>query len=138
MNKLDKYLIGINSVDTQHMKLLLMVGNIGTLIKNAKNYDRYDDIVGIINELKRYTIEHFTHEEELMMSVRYPYRFTHKTKHSTFVRRITDIDLREVDESQFDYLVRLLDFVSAWIVSHIDKEDREFAKWCSNNGIRVN
>lgn len=138
MGKLSKYLIGIDSVDIQHMKLLAMIEDIGLLIKDVRNYDRYDEIVSIITELKRYTVEHFTHEESLMLDSRYGKRFTHKAKHLSFIREVNGINLDEVDRSQFDCLVALLDFISKWIVNHIDKDDREFAEWCNENGVRLN
>ena len=84
---LDKYMLGIDSVDNQHVKLLSIIEEIGELIKGCKKYDRYDDIVSIVHELEKYTVDHFAYEEQLMLNTYYRKQFSHRDKHRFFCKR---------------------------------------------------
>ena len=122
-------MLGIESIDKQHTNLLEMIEDIGTLIKKSLKYDTYDAIMSIINELEKYTIDHFSYEEQLMLNLKYNKMFSHREKHRFFVKQIKNIDSTDIDESQYDFLVSLFDFLSMWLINHIDNDDREFAKW---------
>lgn len=125
----DKYMLGVESIDNQHIKLLSLIEDIGMLIKDSMKYDRYDEIAVIVNELERYTVNHFSYEEQLMLNAHYNKQFSHKAKHKFFVDQLKSINVNNVDESQFSFLVSLFDFLSAWLIDHIDKDDREFTLW---------
>lgn len=125
----NKYMIGIESIDNQHTKLLSLMEDVGMLIKDSIKYDRYDEIVSIINELEKYTVDHFAYEEQLMLNTYYRKQFSHRDKHKLFIERIKSINLDDVDSCQFDFLVSLFDFISVWLTNHIDKDDREFSLW---------
>lgn len=123
------YVLGIESVDIQHGKLLYIVKQVGDLLKDVHKFDRYDEIIRLIHELRQYTVEHFRDEEKLMENDRYPKRFSHKASHSRFIREINSIDLASINDGQYECVRALLDFVSEWIVKHIDIEDRMFADY---------
>lgn len=129
------YVLGIESVDIQHAKLLYIVKQVGDLLRDVHKFDRYDEIIKLINELKQYALEHFRDEEELMEMVRYPKRFSHKANHTRFIREINSIDLSYIDKSQYECVRSLLDFISEWIIKHIDMQDRAFTEYYNEKKV---
>lgn len=123
----EKYRLGIEDIDTQHRQLLDVLEDIYYLMRLKETTDKYDDIVEIIIKLKQYTVDHFSFEEKLMAEQNYQHLPKHKTKHMTFIETVETINLDDIDKMQGEHLVRLLDFVSKWLTSHINTEDRKFA-----------
>lgn len=129
----NKYMLGVESIDNQHMKLLSMVEDVGALVKESRKYDRYDEIASIIQELEKYTVDHFSYEEQLMLDSHYNKKFSHREKHKSFIKQIQEIDINDIDNCQFTFLVSLFDFISTWLTTHINNDDREFAEWYEVN-----
>lgn len=120
----EEYTLGIPHIDEQHKKLFEIAGSIYGLYRDEFCIDKYDRIVGLIGELKDYTIFHFKSEEEYMESVGYRKLFTHKIEHSDFVEKINNVDLELVDEDHNAYLLEILEFVVDWIDKHILEKDK--------------
>ena len=95
-------------------------------MKNDFVTDKYDRIVDIIEELKDYAVYHFSFEEKYMASIKYRKLFSHKVIHDDFIAKINEVDLDNVDESQDEYLLGILDFVVQWIEQHILGTDRQY------------
>ena len=65
----DEYRTGIEVIDKQHKHLMEIGARIFDLANADDGYDRYDDIMEVLNELRDYTIYHFGYEEKLMESI---------------------------------------------------------------------
>ena len=87
--------------------------------------DKYDSIVSIIAELKDYTELHFKDEENYMEKVGYEGLAAQKLAHESFVERLAEINMEEVDDSQHEYLCELIDFLLGWLKNHILKMDKK-------------
>ena len=98
------------------------------VLKNELLVDKYDQIVAIFNELKDYTVYHFTFEENYMKSIGYRKFLSHKVQHDDFIERINETDLRQIDENQEQYLIETLEFVVAWIEKHILGVDKKIVE----------
>jgi hemerythrin len=124
----DDLTLGISAIDEQHEKLLEIANRAYELLKDDLRFDKYDEIVSILTELKDYTVYHFNAEEEYMKSIGYPRLLSHKVEHNDFVDKMNDVNLDTVDSNQDKYLLELLDFIAGWVVSHINKTDRLYAQ----------
>ena len=62
----EDYLTGIALVDAEHKELFHIVDKADKLVKSFDELSGYDNIIEILNELKEYTKEHFSDEEEYM------------------------------------------------------------------------
>jgi len=120
----EKYCIGVQSVDEQHMQLFEIANRTYDLLRNDLITDKYDKIIEIIEELKNYTIYHFNSEEEYMQSIGYNKFFSQKVAHNDFLEKMSSIDIQQIDNSQNEYLIGILDFVSEWLIEHILIEDK--------------
>jgi len=118
------YSIGVESIDEQHKQLFEIANRIYVLLKNELITDKYDKIIEIIDELKSYTIYHFNSEEDYMRSIGYKKFLSQKAAHNDFLEKMKNIDIKQIDNDQNEYLIGILDFVSEWLVEHILKEDQ--------------
>ena len=122
----ESYRLVIEEIDEQHKKLFEIANRAYELLKNDFVTDKYDRIVDIIEELKDYAVYHFSFEEKYMASIKYRKLFSHKVIHDDFIAKINEVDLDNVDESQDEYLLGILDFVVQWIEQHILGTDRQY------------
>jgi hemerythrin len=124
----DEYLIGVEKIDKQHQELFNITNRAYDLLDDEFVTDKYDKIINIIEELKQYTIFHFKEEEEYMLSIKYKRYFSQKVEHDEFVKKINDVNLRDIDVDQKKYLTDLLEFVIDWISSHILGSDKKITQ----------
>lgn len=118
-----KYITGIEFVDEEHKKLFDIIKEANDVINNDFLYDKYDQIVYLLDQLLEYTKHHFSHEEEYMQSINYEGIEMQKKAHKLFIEKIENINLDEVDENQDEYLSEILDFLLNWLGNHILKVD---------------
>lgn len=120
----DDYLTGIELIDKEHEHLFEIANETYDLLKNEFVTDKYDRIVALLEELKDYTKTHFAHEEEYMKSINYQYIWSEIHQHRTFEKKLDDIDLKKLDDSQQEYILEILDFLTKWLSGHIKGVDR--------------
>lgn len=120
----DEYRTGIELIDKEHEHLFEIIGRANELVKAELLHDKYDEIVGILGELREYTKEHFRDEEEYMESISYQGIKAQKTAHEAFVSKLDNLDLEQVDQNQQEYLEELMEFLFGWLSNHILKSDK--------------
>ena len=120
----EEYLVGVDLIDEQHMKLIEIANRAYALLKNELITDKYDQTIEIIEELKAYTVYHFNCEEEYMKSIGYKKIFSRSILHREFLDKVSAVNLNEVDDDQNQYLIKIMNFVCDWLVSHIIREDK--------------
>lgn len=119
----EEYKTGIKSIDDQHEVLFEIADKTYILLKDNYSVDKYDKVVELIEELKRYTIFHFKEEEEYMKNINYKRMFTQKVEHDNFIKKFEEIDIRKIDENQDKYIMEILQFLNDWLVEHIIEKD---------------
>lgn len=124
----EEYKTGIEFIDKQH-KMLFEIADRGyLLLKDDFTIDKYDKLVALINELKDYTAFHFNSEEKYMESINYKRMFTQKTEHALFIKKLDDIDLKDIDENQDTSIQNILQFLNDWLTEHILGNDKLIGK----------
>jgi hemerythrin len=121
----DKYKTGIEFVDEEHRRLFEIIKETNDVIHAELLHDKYDPIIDIINQLKEYTVTHFTDEENYMESIGYEGLAMQRIAHTAFVERLNEIDLDDMDDNQQEYLENLIDFLLEWLINHILKMDKK-------------
>ena len=124
----EEYHTGIEIVDVEHAELFRIIKSANDLIMEELLHDKYDEIMSVIDQLRDYTIQHFTDEEEYMASVEYEDLDVQKKAHEMFVDKLNDINLDDLDAHQQQYLVELVEFLRMWLVNHILKMDKKIQK----------
>lgn len=127
-----EYELGIEKIDNEH-RMIFDIANKGyELLKNEMYVDKFDRIMDIIIELKEYAQFHFSAEEEYMASVGYKKLFTHKLQHDSFIEKVSNVNLKEIDHDQEKYMRDILDYIVTWIKEHILEKDREYIEHTNN------
>ena len=119
----EKYKTGILHIDAEHEKLFEIGGNAYQLLKNPYEVDKYDKIVGVIEELKEYTVYHFKDEENYMESINYKRLFTQKIDHAGFIKKLDEVNFNKIDENQDEAIMAILTFLNDWLINHILEKD---------------
>lgn len=124
----DEFKTGIEIIDNEHKMLFEIADKIYKLSKNEFIIDKYDRIINLIEELKGYAALHFRDEEAYMESINYKKMFTQKVDHDSFIKKLNEIDLNDLDANQEEYILELLDFINDWLVNHILEKDMLIAQ----------
>ncbi|MBU3111189.1 bacteriohemerythrin [Clostridium lacusfryxellense] len=119
----EKYKTNNPKIDQEHEKLFEIGERAYQLLIDQYDLDKYDKIIGVIEELKEYTIYHFKAEEEYMVSINYKRLFTQKIDHAFFIEKLEEVNLNKIDENQDEAIMNILTFLNEWLVSHIIEKD---------------
>jgi hemerythrin len=130
----DTYSTGIAEIDTQHRRLFEIGAEIYEIASIKDDFDHYDEIMQSLEELKEYTIYHFSFEEELMMKYDFDQYETHKVEHAFFVKKLQKIARKDLEEGQADTLMALVHFVADWVTGHILDTDMNYRE-CLKRGM---
>lgn len=119
------YLTGIEAIDKEHAHLFELANKTYDLVQNQLITDKYDKIIHLLEELRDYTKTHFKHEEEYMEKMSYKHIWSERHQHLTFIKKLDDIDLAALDDSQQEHIEEILDFLAKWLQGHIKGADRK-------------
>ncbi len=117
----NKYAIGVSQMDHEHQVLL---DKINELIFDMN--ERQDHIPQSFEELKRYTIEHFTHEEAYMEEIGYKSLESHKRVHKNLLEAVTKFE-SQLKQGALDR-PKLASFLKNWLFTHIMGVDTKYAE----------
>lgn len=132
----ERYSLNIDEIDKQHKRLMEIGKNAYEIAIINDGYDRYDEIMKIIDELLAYTKYHFSYEENMLKNYNYEHIHSQEEEHLFYVDRIRELGSREdIDDNQRKTLLEIIDFLSQWISSHIMLADREYAIYLKEKGI---
>ena len=123
----NEYLTGIGLIDDEHRQLFALVNEVHALVCDDMIFDKYDEIMRILTELRNYTEMHFHDEEAYMEQINYADLDAQRRAHNAFIEKLVDINFEELeslDNNQQEYLQDILDFLAKWLVNHILKMDK--------------
>lgn len=124
----DEYVTGVALIDQEHRELFRIIGEVSRVIKDEFIPDKYDEIVYLLDEMKRYTIFHFADEEKYMESIQYEGLPAQKRAHDAFIAKIENMDLERIDTHQQETLEELMHFLTEWLINHILHADKKIGK----------
>jgi hemerythrin-like metal-binding protein len=81
----------------------------------------------MLDKLTRYTLQHFTAEEALMASVRYPHLPAHRRKHEELAKQTREI-VGAYRSGKLVLSITLSTFLADWLRHHIKEEDMAVVK----------
>ena len=113
--------LGIQILDEQHRAIVATINSLFYFIQNGKGIDA---LRPTLNVLDQYTKLHFETEEELIKQEGYPGFDAHVLLHQELVKKMTNVMRESI--SKGDPTV-VLAFLGEWWMSHINKEDKEYA-----------
>ena len=110
----------IELVDEQHKILVRCINE----LHEANQRKDFEAEGKIIEDLIRYTVEHFSDEEKLMDDAGYPLGKQHKQIHQRFVDKVREIQQKQREGE--DIGQELLGILHNWLFTHISHHDKGF------------
>ena len=86
------------------------------------------EVVGVVDELVRYTENHFRREEEFMQRVAYPAYPAHKIEHERFVSEVHALQSRLARGAQ-TLILSIDKLLSDWLRQHVLVVDKALAEY---------
>ena len=130
----ERYSVGFELIDEQHKQL---VGMINELYSSFIEGKAQETASSILEKMIQYTDYHFTTEHKFFEKYNYPETEEHKKIHKSFVDKA--IELKEgVDSEKVTVSYDIMNFLRQWLLEHILKEDKKFAKYFKQNNIKLN
>ncbi|MEN6585538.1 MAG: bacteriohemerythrin [Sulfuricella sp.] len=125
----DKFRTGIETVDSQHHKLVDLINRLGAISMRQAGTE---ELGGILTELANYTVYHFDTEEKLMLErhVSAAHQDAHIKAHHHFTAQVgvaAQILLRATDVTH-QLVAPLLEYLTRWLVHHILGQDTRMAQ----------
>jgi hemerythrin len=120
-----EFRLGIEVIDNEHVKLVDMLNEVHALISDGKK----DEARHYFSDtLSCYVNEHFANEEKFMESFQFPGIEEHKKIHENFKKSFDELKpkIELYDETAFR---SALSDAFSWIVGHIGRTDRKYAKF---------
>ena len=131
MNWSSKYSVGVETLDNQHKNLLKALNDLhAASMKGIAN-----EVAGpLLGRIVSIASAHFSAEERLMESIRFPGLAGHRTKHQELTGKIAEFTSRHEKGDKTTY-TQLLYFMRDWQTKHMQTEDQEYAGWLSSHRV---
>lgn len=116
------YSVGIDVIDEQHKTLIHLLNELHT-IQQQQGGD--EQVEAILDELVKYTVYHFSTEEEMFRKYNYPEYEHHKGIHERLIQDVKKNidDFKGKNESTSE---NLMIFLTDWLKDHILGNDKKF------------
>ncbi|MBF0339155.1 MAG: hemerythrin family protein [Nitrospirae bacterium] len=113
--------LGIREIDDQHKVLIDIINKLFDAMsaKKAK-----DILSAIFKELIDYTRYHFSAEETLMETCKYPDLAQHKHEHERLTVQVLDLQ-EQFAEGKVMVDAKLMNFLRDWLIDHIHISDKK-------------
>ncbi len=127
----EEYSVGVKVLDEDHKKLIDLLNQ----FKTAYDYHTSDEFEkDALDSLVAYTRFHFQREEELLEQQNYPDFEEHKEQHRKMIKEVERF-VALYNEQGHEALEEVSEFLSAWLINHINGTDKQYSKHLNDNGI---
>jgi hemerythrin len=89
----------------------------------------------LLRKVAELTRHHFSDEETMMLSTKYPGMALHLMKHQHLLEQLDSLIAR-FNRGGFQLTEHSIKFLHDWFATHIRKEDLQFALWVNEHGKR--
>jgi len=127
----DDFSVGVAHLDRQHKGLIQILNR---LIAESQATTGSEIVSETLNDMMRYTQEHFEAEEILFRQYDYPHLEEHTAQHNAFLRKTAELCMDTVRNVQ-TVPDALLHYLSNWLVEHILHSDRAYKEFFQECGL---
>jgi hemerythrin len=125
-----RYSVGVETLDDQHKALLNVLNELHAASMRGKASEVADSMIRQIVSLAN---EHFSAEERLMESIRFPGLAEHRAKHEELMVKLKEFVSRHAKGDKTMY-TQLLYFMRDWLGNHMLTVDSGYASWLASGG----
>jgi hemerythrin len=124
--------VGVPELDEQHQELFRRAER----LLHALRAGERAEIDQLLRFLSDYLVSHFECEERWMGAAEYPGLDAHRDAHRRFADEYMEMnrDYQRLGPTEF-MAMRIEEWISAWLRTHIGGEDVEMARWLKARGL---
>jgi hemerythrin len=127
-----KYSVGVKTLDDQHAVFISGINELHAAMMKGQG----QTVAGpLLSKLLDGARNHFSTEEELMTSTKYPGLANHRLQHQDLLKTVEEYVARHKKEDKSMY-IPLLNFLRDWQIKHMQQVDHEYVSWFSEHGVR--
>jgi hemerythrin-like metal-binding domain len=132
-----EYSLNIAEIDKQHKRLFELAAELYEISRAKDDFDHYDEIMRVFQELSDYTVYHFSYEENLLDQYKFEPHYTkmHKLEHGAFVNKMVKLGQQDLDKNQKKVLLDIIMFAVDWIEKHIMNTDKKYSAFLNSQGV---
>jgi hemerythrin-like metal-binding protein len=120
----DSLSVGNRQIDDDHKHLFALLGR----LQDAMKVGQANAVLAeILDELVRYTAQHFRREEQHMQRIGYADYAAHKGEHDRLIAEVTELQARFKNGS-ITLSLSVYQFLNEWLNKHIMTSDAALAK----------
>ncbi|MBE3576932.1 MAG: hemerythrin family protein [Limnochordales bacterium] len=129
----ETYSVHVDTLDRQHQKLFDLINELHSAMASGRGRE----VVGeVLAGLVEYTRVHFTTEGNYMLKYGYPGYNDHKVQHDYFISKLDNFR-QDFTQGKLNVSIKLLIFLSDWLVSHIKGSDKAYSRYFQEKGLHV-
>ncbi len=126
-----KYSVGVQSMDIQHTVLFDILNDLHTAMMKGQ---AQSSIGALLRKLADYARNHFSAEEAIMASTRYPDLPQHRLKHLELNKQVAEFVTR-FERGESALTLQLMNFLRDWLTNHIQNVDHGYSSWMNSHGV---
>lgn len=128
----DEYSVGVKVLDDDHKKLIDLLNQ----FKTAYDYQTSEAFEKqSLDALVNYTKFHFNREEDLLEKANYADLAEHKAQHQQMIAQV-EVFVAKYHEHGHDALKEVSDFLSVWLINHINGTDKQYTTHLNSHGVK--
>lgn len=125
----DRLYTGDEVLDAHNKEMFELLNKAYNVMEMNYSESEYDHEMRILDELDHRMSEHFHEEEEDMHGIHYADYREHCNAHSACIGRLFERDDAHDAPDPKEYIEEMLDFLYAWLTTHIIRMDKPFVEW---------
>lgn len=131
----ENYSVNVKVIDEQHKRLFDIGAKIYDLSQADSRFDYYDELIGILDELKDYTIYHFEFEEKLLEKYNYEALEHQHIEHTFFIKKLEKVGRKDIDAQQSETISEIATWIGDWITHHILVSDMKYKLFLNQKNV---
>ncbi len=128
----EKLSVGVAVLDEDHKRL---VGMVNELYDSMQAGHGKETLGRILNDLVRYTKEHFAREEKFFAQTGYPAAAAHKHEHDALTQQVIEVQQKYMSGASAALSIDVLRFLKSWLINHIQGSDQKYRPHLNAKGI---
>ena len=117
--------VGVENLDEEHKKLIAICNKLAHNIKGPSNSKT---ITQEFEELRAYTVYHFSNEEKYQKSIFYPDLNSHTKEHVRLRKSVKDFQQSLYREGYIPQQ-NVIAFLKDWLINHVLHEDMKIGQF---------
>ena len=123
----NRYSVGVKIIDEQHKELLHLTNELYNTCKQGEEFSR-EAFQRAAKVAVDYVGKHFSNEEKIMDTIKYPNMAAHKAEHKDFVKQIL-ASVKDFEDGRYFVPNTFVRFLRDWILSHIAMTDKDMGDY---------